>query len=39
MYSWAKKQGIDLVHPIRYHPQASGKVEWYSGLLKTMLRA
>uniref|UniRef100_A0A493TKI9 Uncharacterized protein n=1 Tax=Anas platyrhynchos platyrhynchos TaxID=8840 RepID=A0A493TKI9_ANAPP len=37
--SWAKRHGIEWVYHIPYHPQASGKVERYNGLLKTMLRA
>ena len=37
--SWAKKHGIEWVYHIPYHPQASGKIERYNGLLKTMLRA
>ena len=35
--SWAKKHSIEWVYRIPYYPQVSGKIERYSGLLKTML--
>jgi len=37
--TWAKEHGIEWVYPIPCHAAASGKIEQYNGLLKTMLRA
>ncbi|GAB0208687.1 mitochondrial enolase superfamily member 1 [Grus japonensis] len=37
--TWAKEHGIEWVYHIPYHAPASGKIERYSGLLKTTLRA
>jgi len=37
--TWAKEYGIKWVYHIPYHASASGKIEWYNGLLKTTLRA
>lgn len=35
---WAKGHGTGWVHCIPYHAPASGKMQWYNGLLKTTLR-
>jgi len=37
--SWAKDHGIEWIYHIPCHAPASGKIEQYSGLLKTMLKA
>ncbi|KAK4806991.1 hypothetical protein QYF61_000320 [Mycteria americana] len=37
--TWAKEHGIEWVYHILYHAPASGKIEQYSGMLKTTLRA
>ena len=37
--TWAKEHSIKWVYHIPYHAPASGKFEWYNGLLKTTLRA
>jgi len=37
--TWAKEHSIEWVYHIPYHAPASGKIEWYNGLLKTTLRA
>ncbi|TRZ05527.1 hypothetical protein HGM15179_020368 [Zosterops borbonicus] len=37
--TWARKHGIEWVYHIPYHAPATGKVERYNGLLKTILKA
>ena len=37
--TWAKEHGIEWIYHIPYHAPASCKIERYSGLLKTMLKA
>ena len=37
--TWAKDHGIEWIYHIPYHAPASGKIERYNGLLKTMLKA
>ena len=37
--TWAKGHGIEWIYHIPYHAPASGKIERYNGLLKTMLKA
>jgi len=35
----AKDDGIEWIYHIPYHVPASGEIEWYNGVLKTMLKA
>ena len=37
--TWAKDHGIEWIYHIPYHAPTSGKIEQYSGLVKTMLKA
>ena len=37
--TWAREHGIEWIYHIPYHAPASGKIERYNGLLKTMLKA
>lgn len=37
--TWAREHGIDWGCHILYHALASGKMEWYNGVLKTILKA
>ena len=37
--TWAKNHGIEWIYHIPYHAPASGKIERFNGLLKTMLKA
>lgn len=37
--NWAKEHGIERIYHLPYHASPSGKVEHYSGLLKTTLKA